>query len=86
MTFEYPEKYVAKEDWDQYLIENVPALAKLWSKGKHDAYETWKVLNGLTYQEYTSTLFGASEFLTSIAAVQPMSAPTGKIFKLNSRY
>lgn len=86
MSFEYPEKYVAEEEWDEYLIANVPALAKLWSKGRYDAYETWKVLNGLTHREYTSTLFDASEFLSSIAAVQPMSAPTGKIFKLDSRY
>ena len=45
-------RYVGPEDWDTYLRNNVPELQKLWEKGNYDAYETWKTLRNLTYQDY----------------------------------
>ena len=28
--------------WDMYLLDNVPALDKLWSQGKFEQFETYK--------------------------------------------
>jgi len=38
--------------WDMYLLDNVPALDKLWSQGKFEQFETYKALAGLTYKDY----------------------------------
>jgi hypothetical protein len=48
----FPINYVSEDDWDDYLRENVPSLASLWNQGKFEAFETWKALNNVTYDDY----------------------------------
>jgi hypothetical protein len=48
----FPSTYVSEEDWNAYLRENVLSLASLWNQGKHEAFETWKALSSLTYEDY----------------------------------
>jgi hypothetical protein len=52
MTLEYPGDICSKLDWEKYILANVPTLAKLKAAGKNDAYETWKILNNLTYRDH----------------------------------
>lgn len=101
MTFEYPDRYVAADEWDQYLIETIPALAKLWSNGKYEAFETWKVLNNLTHEEYVREIFNSGHIYApympimrkvipqlmsaQIAGVQPMGDESGEIFHLKTK-
>lgn len=61
MSFEYPGKYIEYDSWDQYLIDHVPSLAKLHSAGKYDAYETWKILNNLTHDDFVRDYIGAGD-------------------------
>jgi hypothetical protein len=50
--------------WDMYLLDNVPALDKLWSQGKFEQFETYKSLAGLTYKDYVEK--NKNRFDTSI--------------------
>jgi len=71
---------LSEDDWNEYLIEHVPALATLWKQDKLELFETYKVLAGFSYAEYI--LEGSRNFMSELASVQPMSAPTGAIYKI----
>ena len=95
MNITLPADFLNKEDWDRYLIDQVPVLGKLWTAGEYEKFETYKALAGYTYAEYQqftlSTLYHEpyipivrrtmTKSISSIVVdVQPMSAPAGGIF------
>jgi hypothetical protein len=71
---------LSEYDWNEYLVENVPALATLWEQGKFDQFETYKTLAGHSYNEYM--LLAPRKFMAGLVDVQPMTDPTGEIFTL----
>ena len=47
----YPQYYVSKENWDEYLCGAYIEFQKLMDKDRK-AFESWKALNGLTWDDY----------------------------------
>jgi hypothetical protein len=101
MNIPLPAEVVNAEEWDQYLIENVPALATLHKQGADGQYETYKALAGLSYGDYRRVSMDRiaasillpmvkravrSTLIDSLVSVQPMTAPADTIFKLKTLY
>jgi hypothetical protein len=100
MNIPLPAEVVNAEEWDQYLIENVPALATLHKQGADGQYETYKALAGLSYGDYRRAIYPIatsillpivkkmvpSTLIDSLVSVQPMTAPADTIFKLKTLY
>ena len=73
--------------WNLYLCKYVPALDKLWKKGKYEQFEEFKLLSGLDFEVFMKS--HSSQWVHNLSAqivgVQPMTEPTGEIFKFKTK-